>query len=303
MKATKLRHLFEEKALIRTVGAHDGLTAKLVEINKFDGIWASGLEISASHMVPDASILTMTDFLEAAIEMNEATSIPIIADCDTGFGNLNNVARMVSKYESNGIAAVCIEEKKHPKINSLYCSDKDSIVPIHDFVAKLIAARKARKTKDFMIFARIEALVLGLESEEAIKRAKAYAQAGADGIFVHAKAQQQIVNFVKEWDGEAPLIICPTLYPSFTEKEIRRLKKIKMVIYANHILRTAIMAINSTLNEIYHNGIVKIDKKITSLSEVFELQGMNAMVKNEKKILKLTKKQWSLLHKKKNINE
>lgn len=286
MKARRLRQMFREKDLVRIVGAHDGLTARLVEKHGFDGVWASGLEISASHAVPDANILTMTDYLEAAVEMNEATSIPIVADCDTGYGGLNNVVRTVNKFESSGIAAICIEDKRFPKINSLFHGGRHEMVPVSEFAAKIVAAKKAQERSDFMVFARVEALIAGLGLEEALKRARAYASAGADGIFIHSKSRdpEAIVEFVKSWDGDVPLIVCPTTYPSLTEKEIRRLGKIKMVIYANHVLRSAIRAINSTLSEIYEKGIVEIDEKIASLQEVFELQGMPQMLKYEEEI-------------------
>src|SRR3989338_9204423 len=118
-KTAQLRELFKRDAIIKAIGAHNALSAKLAEAAAFDCIWASGFEISTSYCVPDANILTMTDFLNAAISMNEAVSIPVIADCDTGFGNSNNVIHMVKKYESAGIAAVCIEDKHFPKLNSL----------------------------------------------------------------------------------------------------------------------------------------------------------------------------------------
>lgn len=293
LKSRILRQLFQEKDLIRIVGAHDGLTAKLVEKNGFDGVWASGLEISTSHAVPDANILTMSDYLRAAISMNEAVSIPVIADCDTGYGGMNNVIRMVNKFESNGIAAVCIEDKTFPKLNSLVTSGIQKLVPITEFVAKIVAAKNAQKTEDFMVFARVEALIAGLGQEEARKRARAYVHAGADGIFIHSKLQnpQQIVDFLNSWDMDVPLIISPTTYPSLTENEMKRLGKIKMVIYANQVIRAAIKAINSTLSEIYEHGIVNIDNKIVPLQEVFDLQGLLLMLKNEDEILKIVEKQ------------
>ncbi len=140
-----------------------------------------------------------------------------------------------------------------------------------------------------MVLARVEALIAGLGLEEALKRARAYARAGADGIFIHSKSKdpQPIVDFVKSWDVDVPLVICPTTYPSLTENAIRGLTKIKMVIYANHGLRAAIRAINSALSEMYRSGIAEIDKKIASLEEVFELQGMPGMLSSEEEIQRL----------------
>jgi phosphoenolpyruvate phosphomutase len=155
-KAQKLRELFAAEDVIRIVGAHDGLSAKLVELNGFEGVWASGFEISASHAVPDADILTMTQYLEAASIMNDAVSIPVVADCDTGYGNSNNVIHMVRKYEAAGIAAVTIEDKKFPKVNS-YIPGRQELAPIAEFVGKILAAKNAQQTKDFMVIARVEA--------------------------------------------------------------------------------------------------------------------------------------------------
>jgi 2-methylisocitrate lyase-like PEP mutase family enzyme len=117
-KTSAFRERFRHPGVIRIVGAHDGLGAKLIEESGFDGVWASGLEISASYGVPDANILTMTQYLERACEMNDACALPVVADCDTGYGNSNNAMHMVRKYEAAGIAAVCIEDKQFPKVIS-----------------------------------------------------------------------------------------------------------------------------------------------------------------------------------------
>ena len=143
-KVSKLRSLFQSSKVIRIVGAHDGLGAKLIEKNGFDGVWASGLEISTSHAVPDANILTMTDFLRSARVMNEATSLPVICDCDTGFGNVLNVIRMVEQYEAAGLAAVVIEDKLFPKVNS-FVPGRQELASIQEFMGKIEAAKSASK--------------------------------------------------------------------------------------------------------------------------------------------------------------
>lgn len=117
-KARRLRRLFDQAPIVRIAGAHNGLGAKLIEKNGFDGVWASGLEISTTYGVPDANILTMTENLQAASAINEAASLPVICDCDTGYGNVSNVIHMVKKYEAAGLAAVVIEDKRFPKVNS-----------------------------------------------------------------------------------------------------------------------------------------------------------------------------------------
>ena len=259
----------------------------MVELNGFDGVWASGFEISASHAVPDADILTMTQYLEAASTMNDAVSIPVVADCDTGYGNSNNVMHMVRKYEAAGIAAVTIEDKRFPKVNS-YIPGRQELAPVAEFVGKILAAKNTQQTEDFMVIARVEALIAGWGQEEALRRAHAYVEAGADAILIHSKANtpDEIVAFAKAWDFSAPLVIIPTAYPMITLEEIDKLG-IKMVIYANPGLRASVKAVNEVLSEIREKErLDTVDSKIVSMGTVFELQGMTRMKENEKIYLK-----------------
>jgi phosphoenolpyruvate phosphomutase len=287
-KSLKLKELFNRPGIIQVVGAHDGLSAKIVEKNGFDAIWASGFEISTSHAVPDASILTMSQYLERTCEMNEAVSIPVIADCDTGYGNSNNVIHMVKRYESAGIAAVCIEDKRFPKVNSLLCKGRQELAPIAEFVGKIMAAKNTQLSTEFMVIARVEAFVAGWGCEEAIKRADAYVEAGADAILVHSKAKSpdEIREFCQRWKHKVPVVIVPTTYPMITEEEIKRLG-IKMVIYANHGIRSAIKAMDKTFAKIKKDrGIYGIKDDIAPLQTVFDIQGMVELKEHEKKYLK-----------------
>jgi len=286
-KSRALRDLFESDNVIRLAGAHDGLSARLAERNGFDGVWASGLEISASHAVPDANILTMTQYLEAATTMNDAVSIPVVADCDTGYGNSNNVMHMVRKYEAAGIAAVAIEDKKFPKVNS-YIPNRQELAPIAEFVGKILAAKNAQQGEDFMVIARVEALIAGWGQEEALRRAHAYVEAGADAILIHSKAStpEEIVSFARAWDFSAPLVIVPTTYPTLTVEAARGLG-IKVVIYANHGLRASIRAMDSVFSRIMLEGrLDTVESSIAPMSTVFELQGMNRMQEEEKAFLR-----------------
>jgi len=291
-KPQKLRKLFSNPGIIRAVGAHDGLSAKLVERNGFEAVWASGLEISVSNAVPDANILTMSQYLERANEMNDAISIPVVADCDTGYGNSNNVIHMVKKYESAGIAAVCIEDKKFPKVNSLLSGGRQELAPIAEFVGKIMAAKNTQSSKEFMIIARIEALIAGWGYEEAIKRADAYVEAGADAILIHSKAKSPdpIKEFCQRWDHKVPIVIVPTTYPMITEKEMAKMG-IKVVIYANQGIRSAIKAMDETFAKMQKDkGINDIKDRMVPLEYVFDLQGMTRMKEEERKFLRTEKK-------------
>lgn len=288
MKAKILRDLFKKNELIKVVGAHNGLTAKLIEKQGFHAVWASSLEVSGSHAVPDANILTMTDYLNAAINMNDSVSIPIIVDVDQGYGNSINVMRMVQKFEAAGIAGVVMEDKKFPKQNSLLNNGKQDLASIAEFVGKIMAAKNAQKTKEFMVMARVEALIAGWGQEEAMKRAKAYVDAGADAILIHSKKStpDEIIEFVKNWDKDIPLIVVPTNYYLFTEEEIKKYPRIKMVIYANHVIRSTIKSVKGTLKEIYEQkGIHTVHPKIAPLKEIFDLQEMDKMKEQEEQFI------------------
>jgi phosphoenolpyruvate phosphomutase len=285
-KSKLLRNLFKKK-LVRIVGAHDGLGAKLIGESGFDGVWASGLEISASYGLPDANILTMSEYLERAIEMNEATSLPVIADCDTGYGNVNNVIHMVEKYEKAGIAAICIEDKLFPKMNS-FIEGRQDLADIEEFCGKIRAVKNTQKNPDFMIIARVEALIAGWGMKEALKRANAYSESGADAILIHSKKKdnKEILEFCKKFKKKIPLVVVPTTYPKFNEKEMPK-HGIKLVIYANHVLRSAIKAVSETLKILNEKGeLSSIEKNIVPLSKVFDLQGMGTLKDNEKNYLK-----------------
>ena len=283
-KSHRLRALFAGGDLIRIVGAHNGLSARLVEQAGFEGVWASGLEVSTSRVVPDANILTMTDFLRAAADMNEATSLPVIADADTGYGNANNVIHMVKKFEKEGIAAVCIEDKVFPKVNS-YIPGRQELAAIPEVAGKIRAGKDAQETPDFMLFARVEALVAGHGMEEALRRARAYSEAGADGIFIHSKSRgcHEIETFVDAWDHVTPLVVCPTSYPDLTVDRAKNLGKIKVMIFANHGIRASIKAVNATFLTLAETGDLRsVESDIASMKEVFDIQGMPQFQERER---------------------
>lgn len=282
MKARMLRELLSGDRVVRIMGAHNGLSAKLAEQAGFDAVWASGLEISATYAVPDANILTMTENLNAAIVMNEATSIPIVCDCDSGYGNVNNVVRMVKEYERNGMAAVCVEDKLFPKLNS-FVNGSQKLAPIEEFTAKLRAAKATQENPDFVVIARIEALIAGAGMEEAITRAYAYEEAGADAILIHSKQKEpdEIIHFIQSFRGSTPIVLVPTTYPQFTVSEMEALG-VKMVIYANHGLRSSIRAMQETFARILQDGTtVGVEPNISTLKQVFDLQGMSDMLRLE----------------------
>ncbi|MEM6989069.1 MAG: isocitrate lyase/phosphoenolpyruvate mutase family protein [Myxococcota bacterium] len=282
-KAAALRAKIAESSPIKVIGAHNGLSAKLGERAGFDAIWASGLEVSVSHAVPDAGILTMTDFLRAATNMNESTTVPIICDCDTGYGNSNNVIHMVRNFERAGIAAVCMEDKQTPKVNS-FVPGRQDLANVAEFVGKITAAKNAQETEDFVVIARVEALIAGWGLKEARVRAHAYADAGADLILMHSKSTEpdEIVAFCKSWERDTPIVLVPTTYPTLTHDKIKELGNVGVVIYANHGIRAAVKQTEIVMEEIYRTGsTLGVVDKITTMKNLFELQGMPKFKEDE----------------------
>ena len=281
-----LKNILNSKSIVRVAGAFDAMSAKLVEITGFDAVWAGSFAISATHASPDASILTMTEFLHVSTNMVESCTIPIIADCDTGFGGPSNVEHMVKKYERAGVSAVSIEDKIFPKQNSLLDEGKQDLLSEKDFVAKLIAAKEAKESEDFMIIARIEALIAQQGLEEALRRANAYEKAGADAILIHSKMKtpDEIFQFCDLYKGKLPLVVIPTSYPDVTLNELKT-HKVKMVIYANQTLRVAHQAMKDLLTQILNqDNLANISKKISPMEDIFKLQEMYHIKKQEKKI-------------------
>jgi phosphoenolpyruvate phosphomutase len=269
------------------VGAHNGLGARLIERQGFDGVWASGLEISTAHAVPDASLLTMTENLQASQAINDATRLPVICDCDTGYGNVHNVMHMVRKYEAADLAAVVIEDKRFPKVNS-FIPGRQELASLEEFCGKIAAAKSAQRDPEFMVIARIEALIAGWGIEEALRRAYAYEEAGADAIVIHSKSKtpDEIFTFAEKWKGRVPLISIPTLYYQVTAQELEK-RGFQMVIYANHGLRASVRAMRGVLKSIYETGSSEaVEPEIATLDEVFDLQGMGEMKQDEEKFAK-----------------
>ena len=285
-KSDILRKDLESKSILKVGGAFDAMSAKLVEINGFDAIWAGSFAISATHALPDASILTMTEFLYSASNMETACNIPIIADCDTGFGGPSNVSHMVKKYEKSGIAAICIEDKTFPKKNSLLENSKQELLSEKEFVAKIIAAKEAKENPNFMLIARTEALISGMGIKEAIKRANAYEKAGADAILIHSKQNtpDEIFEFSESWGGTLPLVVVPTSYPTVRLDELIS-HRIKMIIYANQTLRVTHAIISKLLKQLKNStSISDISEDMSSMEEIFQLQETYKIKKQEEDI-------------------
>jgi phosphoenolpyruvate phosphomutase len=287
-KARRLRELLQRPGAVAAVGAHDALSARLIERAGFDAVWASGFAISAAQFaLPDANILTMTENLEVIRHINQATALPVIADCDNGYGNAVNVIRTVTEYENAGIAAICLEDNIFPKRCSFYAGVQRELVSIEEHCGKLRAAKRAQQDSDFMVIARTEALIAGWGMEEALQRATAYAGAGADAILIHSKAPTaaEVLEFARRWSLETPLVIVPTTYAS-TPLQTLADAGFKLVIFANHPVRAAITGMRESLAQLRRHGTASLlDAHIASLEDVFDLVGVSRLTAEEQEFL------------------
>ena len=273
-RSAKLRQMLLSDQLEFLLEAHNGLSARIVREAGFGGIWASGLSISAQLGVRDNNEASWTQVVDVLEFMADASDLPILLDGDTGYGNFNNLRRLVRKLEQRGIAGVCIEDKQFPKTNSFLNGERQPLADIQEFAGKIAAGKDTQTDPNFSIVARVEALIAGWGMEEALQRAEAYRRAGADAILIHSKLSKpdEIVTFAREWAGRAPLVIVPTRYYS-TPTNVFRLAGISMVIWANHMVRSATSAMQSVAKEIHESQtLVNIEDRIVSVEEIFRLQ-------------------------------
>jgi phosphoenolpyruvate phosphomutase len=266
------RSVVAQHDLVRVAGAHDALGAVLAQEAGFPAVWSSSLEVSAARCLPDASLLTMTEYLQAAVTMQQAVSVPVVADCDTGYGNNLNVAHMVHAYEAAGITAVCMEDKLFPKINSFARADH-SLLDTGVFARKVEVAKNAQRSPEFFLIARTEALINGHDVVEAVDRCTAYADAGADAVLVHSKAptNEQIVR----WNGAVLVVVVPTTYPDWSAEDARA-AGVSVVIYANQGLRATVTSLREAYGAIYRHGrSTELEGRIADIAEIFRLQRLD----------------------------
>ena len=261
-----LRRLLEVKPTIRILEAHSGLSGLIVEntevaaeneVRRFDGMWASSLTDSTSKGKPDIEAVDLTTRLHDLTDILECTTKPIIFDGDTG-GKQEHFVFTVRTLERNGVSAVIIEDKVGLKQNSLFGTDAiQELAPIPEFCEKISAGKRAQVTKEFMIIARLESLIAGSTVKDALERAREYVAAGADGVMIHSKEKSglDIKEFCETFSSEyknIPIVLVPTTYNQFTEKELFSWGG-RIIIYANHLLRSSYPAMMKTAELILQN--------------------------------------------------
>ncbi len=284
-KTTQLKNMLNSKQTEFILEAHNGLSARVVEEVGFKGIWGSGLALSAQHAVRDNNELSWTQVVEQLEFMTDVTTIPILLDGDTGYGDFNNMRRLVRKLGQIGVAGVCIEDKLFPKTNSFIQGEAQPLEDIQTFCGKIQAGKDSQSDDDFSIVARVEAFIAGWGLNEALKRAEAYHAAGADAILIHSKHSQpdEVLEFAVEWANRSPLVIVPTKYYA-TPTEVFEQAGISLVIWANHMIRTCISAMQATAANIHHTrSLVESEGCIATVSEIFRLQGADELLEAEKR--------------------
>lgn len=267
MRMKLLKRLLMAKPILRALEAHSGLSGLIVEKTRvviddrpreFDAIWLSSLTDSTIRGKPDIEIVDLTSRVNTLTDILEITTKPIIYDGDTG-GNAEQFSLMVRRLERLGVSAVIIEDKIGLKQNSLFGTSVEQIQDdVDSFGAKIAAGKEARVTEDCMIFARIESLICNAGVEDAMRRAGAYLEAGADGIMIHSKDKSpaQILEFCSKYKAQGyvgPLIAVPTTYAQITEQELME-AGIRIVIYANHLLRSSYPAMVRVAESILREG-------------------------------------------------
>jgi phosphoenolpyruvate phosphomutase len=281
-----LRRLLDLKKIVRVMEAHNGLTGLIVEnaqsekggeVREFDAMWVSSLCDSTAKGKPDIELVDMTSRLDTINEIIEVTTKPIILDGDTG-GLVEHFVYNVRTLERLGVSAIIIEDKVGLKKNSLFGTD---VVQTQDtpeqFAEKIRSGKRAQLTPEFMIIARIESLILKAGIEDALHRAKTYIAAGADGIMIHSmdKKPDEILEFLRLYNTtlteRVPVVVVPTSYNSITEEELQKAGA-SIVIYANHLIRSAYPAMMKTATSILnHSRSKEADENLLPIKEIITL--------------------------------
>jgi phosphoenolpyruvate phosphomutase len=277
-KRARLREGLAGASPVVAVGAHDAMSARLIDSFGFDAVWVSGFGVSAmAYGMPDLNVITMTETLDATRRIEGVTGLPVIVDCDNGYGGFGNVVRTVIEFDRAGVAAVCIEDNLFPKRNSLYQGEsRRELIDTKEQARRLRAAKAAQESPSFVLIARVEALIAGHGVEAAIERAVAYSEAGADAILIHSKDKSlsEIEGFLSAWRDTGittPLVAVPTLFPDYTANELSD-KGFSLVILANQPMRAAVQAMEETLQRLKEEGKpAAADPHIAKVNHIFDL--------------------------------
>lgn len=285
-KDNYLRDLIESDNLTFLMEAHDALSAAVAERAGFKGLWASGLSMASALGFRDANEASWSQLVDVVERMADATDIPILVDGDSGFGNFNNARLAALKLSQRGAAGICLEDKGFPKMNS-FVGDRHPLAEITEFCGRLKAVKDTVPKREFVLVARIEALIAGHGQGEALARAHAYADVGADAILIHSRQSvaEEILDFARVWQNRLPVVIVPTKYHR-TPVSAYREAGISTVIWANHNMRASVAAMRAVCGRILaEESISGIENEVASLDEVFGLLNYTELASAEERYL------------------
>jgi phosphoenolpyruvate phosphomutase len=279
----QLRELLTGPEPSPIMGVYDGLSARIAADAGFGAVWASGLCMSTALGVRDSDEASWTDLLMLVSRIVEAAGVPVLVDGDAGYGNFNTARRFAVSAERIGAAGICLEDKTFPKMNS-FVGNRHRLASVKEFCGKIEACREALRDPRFVIVARVEALIAGAGLPEALQRAEAYQQAGADAIFIHSRQStiNEIAAFASAWHNRLPLVVAPTTYYD-TPSEVFADLGIGAVIWANQSMRAAVSAIRQTCRLLQVDGPTSVEERIAPLDEVFELLNYKQLTVDEER--------------------
>ncbi|BCH12454.1 hypothetical protein MesoLj131c_67120 (plasmid) [Mesorhizobium sp. 131-3-5] len=284
-----LRPMIASSELAFAMEAHDGLSAAIAERAGFKALWASGLSISSSLGYRDANEASWSQLVDVVERISDTVDIPVLVDGDSGFGNFNNARLVARKLRQHGASGICLEDTAFPKMNS-FIGDRHPLADIPEFCGRLKAVKDQVPDAEFVLVARIEALIAGRGEDEALARAQAYAEAGADAILIHSRKSnaEQIFAFTRAWQNRLPVVIVPTKYYR-TPVSAYRAAGISTVIWANHNMRAAISAMRQVCDRILREeSTAGIEDEVATLDELFDLLNYQELSAAEEKYLPQT---------------
>ncbi|NEU98205.1 phosphoenolpyruvate mutase [Bradyrhizobium uaiense] len=279
------REVCSSDSLSFLMEAHDGLSAAIAERAGFKGLWASGLSIACSFGYRDANEASWRELVDAVERIVDSSRLPVLVDGDGGFGNFNNARLLARKLRERGAAGVALEDSCFPKMNS-FVGNHHPLADIDEFCGRLRAV-KDTIGKDLVVVARIEALIAGHGMHEAISRAHAYTEAGADAILIHSRSSSadDVLSFARVWQDKSPVVIVPTKYYR-TPTSAYRGARISTVIWANHSMRAAVAAMRQVCDRLFaEENATTIEPDIATLEEVFDMFDYDELARAEAQYL------------------
>jgi phosphoenolpyruvate phosphomutase len=285
MTPTTINELLQGSSAAVLVGVHNALGAKIAEEAGADGLWISSFEIHTAARLPDADILGTEDYVDVVTKIVDRVRIPVLVDGNAGGGNAINTIRLVREYEKAGALGICIEDNPFPKRCSLYAGMQEELERVSTFCGKLEAALDKRTDPGFAVIARTEALNKGMSVEQALDRAKAYADTGVEGILIHDKVSEpdNVLKFADAWyrTESVPLVCVPTTYNHVTYEELDS-AGFRLIIFANYGIRAIVRALQTTFGAVLKSRrLADGNDQVVSMEEIFRLIYVDELRENE----------------------